>query len=211
VLGYFVDVGTGPLQERLTELREGRLRRGERIVEQLNAAGVPLALERVLAFAGHGAVGRPHVARALVEAGHATSTNDAFDRFLVRGRPGYVERQKLTPPEAVRTILAAGGVPVLAHPLHGVEPSADVARLVEARVEDLVAAGLRGIEVYYDGYDHGAVRLLLKLAERHGLIVTGGSDFHGPGRAPLGSVPMPEHVQATVVDDLRAASSSARA
>lgn len=210
VLGYFVDLDAGPLQERLAELREGRLRRGERIVEKLSAAGFSVVLARVLELAGDGAVGRPHVARALVEAGHAASIDDAFDRFLVRGQPGYVERLRFTPAEAVRTILAAGGVPVLAHPFHGVEATADVERPVEARIEELVAAGLRGIEVYYDGYDDGAVRALLRLADRHGLIATGGSDFHGPGRAALGSVPMPEHLQLTVVADLRAASRSVR-
>jgi predicted metal-dependent phosphoesterase TrpH len=208
VLGYFVDPEGAVLQARLAELREGRLRRGQQIVERLNAAGVPVSLERVMAFAGEGSVGRPHVARALVEAGLAVSTSDAFDRFLVRGRPGYVERARFTPVEAVRTILAAGGVPVLAHPLHGVADDSDVQALVAARVGELVEAGLHGLEVYYDGYDDAAVRYLAGLAHQHGLIATGGSDFHGPGRTPLGAVRMPEHVQTTVVDDLRAAACS---
>src|SRR4029079_18650328 len=103
VLGYFVVPAAVTLQERLTELREGRLRRGQQIVEKLNAAGVPVERDRGMACAGEGAVGRPHVARALVEAGLAQSVNDAFDRFLVRGRPGYVERARFTPTEAVRT------------------------------------------------------------------------------------------------------------
>lgn len=209
VLGYYVDHTAPDLQSRLAVLREGRLRRGERIVELLNAAGVPLELDRVLAFAGKGAVGRPHVARALVEAGYAESIDDAFGRYLIKGRPGYAERQRFTPTEAVETILAAGGVPVLAHPFHGVADD-DAKPAVEARIADLVGFGLKGVEVYYVGYEGDARGFLLSLARRHGLIVTGGSDYHGPGRAELGSVPMPQDVQATVVDDLRSARSSGR-
>lgn len=209
VLGYFVDPGNVGLQRQLARLREGRLRRGEKIVELLNAAGVPLSLERVMEFAGGGAVGRPHVARALVAAGQAESINDAFDRYLVKGRPGYVERQKFTPAQSVAAILATGGVPVLAHPFHGVERD-DPYPTVEARVAELVGAGLRGVEVYYDGYEADVREFLLGLARRHGLIATGGSDFHGPGRAALGSVPMPDDVQAGVVAALKNASSSPR-
>jgi predicted metal-dependent phosphoesterase TrpH len=209
VLGYFVDPANAGLQGKLTTLRDGRLRRGEKIVELLNAAGVPIPLERVMEFAGDGAVGRPHVARALVEAGHAASMNDAFDRYLVKGRPGYVERQKFTPVQAVNAILRAGGVPVLAHPLHGAEGD-DPRSTVEARVAELAAAGLRGVEVYYDGYEDDVRDFLLGVAATFRLIVTGGSDFHGPGRAPLGSVPMPEDLQAGVVAALRDASSSLR-
>jgi predicted metal-dependent phosphoesterase TrpH len=118
----------------------------------------------------------------------------------------------------VKTILEAGGVPVLAHPLHGLDASedaraADAARdfdpaEVDRRVAELVAAGLRGLETYYAGYDAAAVGYLERLAARHGLIRTGGSDFHGPGRAELGSAAMPDDVQAGVVDLLRRAAGS---
>ena len=218
VLGYFVDPRSPVLQGKLEMLREGRLRRGHRMVERLNAAGVPIRIERVLEIAGDGAVGRPHVARALVEAGYAESIDDAFIRWLVPGRPGYVERQRFTPVEAVGTILEAGGVPVLAHPLHGLDAgedsrAADAARTfdaaeVERRVAELVAAGLGGLETYYAGYDAAAVAYLERLAAQYGLIRTGGSDFHGPGRAELGSTPMPDDVQAEVVEWLRRAAGS---
>ncbi|MCA1724338.1 MAG: PHP domain-containing protein, partial [Thermomicrobia bacterium] len=117
LLGYFVPLNNDVFQQRLAGFRSGREARGQAIVEKLNALGIPVRWERVKAIAGDGAVGRPHVARALVEVGAATSVNDAFDRYLGRGRPAHVERQRLTPVEAVHLVRAAGGVPVLAHPL----------------------------------------------------------------------------------------------
>ena len=185
VLGYFVDPAHPDLVVALARFREAREDRAGRIVERLRAAGAPIAYERVLAFAGGGSIGRPHVARALIEAGHATSIGDAFERYLVRGRPGYVERYRLTPPDAVRLIRAAGGVPVLAHP----HSAADLAALLP----ELVAAGLGGLECYYGDYDEPRKRELLALAARYDLVPTGGTDFHGPGihQRPLGGTPVP--------------------
>ncbi|MFN8540298.1 MAG: PHP domain-containing protein [Thermomicrobiales bacterium] len=116
MLGYFIDPANQTLIDSLARFREAREGRAEGMVERLSAAGAPIRLERVLELAAGGSIGRPHVARALVEAGHAQSVGDAFDRWLVRGRPGYVERFKLTPADAVRLIREVGGVPVLAHP-----------------------------------------------------------------------------------------------
>lgn len=175
ILGYFIDPADPALSQALARFRAARAGRAETIVARLAAAGVPIAYARVLELAGGGAIGRPHVARALVEAGHAASINDAFERYLVRGRPGYVERYRLTPPDAARLIRAAGGVPVLAHP-HSV---ADL----DATLPALLAAGLGGLECYYGDYDEPRKRDLLALAARHGLVPTGGTDFHGPGLA----------------------------
>lgn len=186
MLGYFVEPASPPLVEALARFREAREGRAEAMVARLTAAGAPIALERVVGLAAGGSIGRPHVARALVEAGHAASVNDAFERWLVRGRPGYVERYKLVPADAVRLIRAAGGVPVLAHP-HSAD---DLARLLP----ELVAAGLAGIECYYGDYDAPRKRDYLALAARHGLVATGGTDFHGTGvahRRPLGGTPVP--------------------
>ena len=116
MLGYFIDPADPALLDALAQFRDARAGRADAMVTRLTAAGAPITVARVLEFAAGGSIGRPHVARALVEAGHASSINDAFDRWLVRGRPGYVERFKLTPPDAVRLIRAAKGVPVLAHP-----------------------------------------------------------------------------------------------
>lgn len=185
ILGYFVDPAHPDLVAALARFQEARGDRARRIVERLGAAGVPIAHERVLAFAGGGSIGRPHVARALIEAGHATSIGDAFERYLTRGRPGYVERYRLAPPDAVRLVRAAGGVPVLAHP----HSAADLAALLP----ELVAAGLGGLECYYGDYDEARKGALLALAARHDLVPTGGTDFHGPGihQRPLGGTPVP--------------------
>lgn len=185
VLGYFVDPAHPGLAAALARFRDAREGRARQIVERLGAAGVPIRYERVLRFAGEGAIGRPHIARALIEAGHAVSISDAFDRYLARGRPGYVERYRLTPPEAVRLIRTAGGVPVLAHP-----HSADN---LEALLPALVATGLGGLECYYGDYDDLRKQELLALARRYDLVPTGGTDFHGPGihQRPLGGTPVP--------------------
>ena len=185
VLGYFIDPEHPRLVEALARFREAREGRASAIVGRLAAVGATIDLARVLEIAGGGSIGRPHVARVLVESGHASSINDAFDRFLVRGRPGYVERYRLTPPDAVRLVRAASGVPVLAHP-HSV---ADLDRLLP----ELVAAGLGGLECHYGDYDDGLKRDLLALAARHRLVATGGTDFHGPGfgRRLLGATIVP--------------------
>ncbi len=192
MLGYFIDVANPPLLAALGQFREAREARAETMAARLSAAGAPISADRVVALAAGGSIGRPHVARALVEAGHASSINDAFERWLVRGRPGYVERFKLTPPDAVRLIREAGGVPVLAHP-HSVADLPDL-------LPELVAAGLGGIECYYGDYDEPRKREYLDWAEQYDLVATGGTDFHGTGvahRRPLGgTVVPPECVEA---------------
>ena len=186
VLGYFIEPESPALAGALARFREAREGRAQTIVANLAAAGAPVAYERVVELAGGATIGRPHVARALVEAGHAASVQDAFDRYLVRGRPGYVERYRLLPPDAVRLIREAGGVPVLAHPYSAAD--------LDALLPDLIAAGLDGLECYYGDYDDAQRDALLALAARHDLVATGGTDFHGPGLAhsrPLGGVAVP--------------------
>lgn len=185
VLGYYVELGSERLQGVLSHLREGRLGRAQTMVKRLGAMGLPLEWERVLEIAGEGAaVGRPHVAQALVERGYAASTADAFARYIGKGGPAHVERFKLTPAQAIALIREAGGVAVLAHPL----------QLMDA-VPELVSAGLAGLEAYYPGYSARETGFLLELAARYGLLVTGGSDFHGGGIQPesrLGEIEAPE-------------------
>jgi predicted metal-dependent phosphoesterase TrpH len=214
VLGYFVQPDLAPFQARLAELRRGRFERGRQMVERLAEAGAPVSWERVQQIAGEGAIGRPHVAQALIEAGHVATTQEAFDRYIGQGRPAYVERVRFGPEDAVRTVAAAGGAPVLAHPVLNVavmaaEPGPMRAALeaLEPRLDALQAAGLRGLEVYYGGYAPALVEALEQVADRRGLIGTGGSDFHGGGRvkADLGGVSLPPAVEATVVGRLRAA------
>jgi 3',5'-nucleoside bisphosphate phosphatase len=186
LLGYFVDPTSSALLAALQGLAARRRDRMALMVARLNDLGVPVALDEVLALAGPGSVGRPHLARALVGRGVATSVSDAFDRFLAAGRPAYVRRQPFTPEEAVALILAAGGVPTLAHPLTTGDP--------EAMVERLNPAGLAGLEVYYGEYDAETREWLRALADRHGMVPTGGSDYHGEGFKPgrnLGGAAVP--------------------
>jgi predicted metal-dependent phosphoesterase TrpH len=194
ILGYYIDHHYAPLQERLAALRQARLQRARRTIDLLAQAGLPLQWERLLNLAGRGAVGRPHIAQAMVEANYVTSIDNAFRLYLGRGAPAYVLRYKLSPQDAVQLILDAGGIPVLAHPSQIIE-----------HVPSLVRAGLMGLEVYYYGYIEPEVRFLLGVAHKHNLIATGGSDYHGPGitSAPdVGQVYVPwsavEQLQARV-------------
>jgi predicted metal-dependent phosphoesterase TrpH len=184
-LAYFVDHTSPELLAHLSDLREARLRRAEAMVVALNSAGYPVALDDVLAMSGGGAVGRSHVARALVDAGHAETVSDAFSRLIGRGRPFYVRKDARSPKDVLATIVASGAVPVLAHP--GVSGATDL-------VGQLVAMGLRGLEAYHADHTPAQRDSLLALASRFDLLVTGGTDYHGPG-APnpdLGSTEVPD-------------------
>jgi predicted metal-dependent phosphoesterase TrpH len=176
VLGYCLEWERPDFQAHLRFLRDARERRGERMVERLRAHGLNITWERVRELA-HGSVGRPHVAQALIEGGYATSVADAFDRYLGRGKPGYVPRFKLTPNDAVRLIRSARGVSALAHP-------ARIPDLETQVLPALVVAGLQGLECFYGLYDDATVDRLRMLADTYGLIATGGSDYHGPGIHP---------------------------
>jgi predicted metal-dependent phosphoesterase TrpH len=189
LLGYWVDLDNREFQQLLAWSRDGRVNRAHRILEKLAELGMPLEWQRVRELAGDGAVGRPHIAQAMVEKGYVADIREAFDLYLGRGRPAYVERERLTPEQGIRSILAVGGLPVLAHP-------ADIAGL-EDLLPGWVAAGLVGIEVYYAGYTPEVVARLQELADKHGLIPTGGTDYHGfgtPDEALPGSVDVPREV-----------------
>ncbi len=194
VLGYFIDYQDDFLESQLRRLREGRLARAREMVEKLAALGAPVRLERVLQIARDGAVGRPHVAQALMEAGHVNTFNEAFDRYLGRNSPAYVERMKFTPGEACQLIRRSGGVPVLAHPVFFDTVGKATGPLpLEDMLPDLLAAGLMGLEVYYPSYDARTTEYLMALARKYGLLLTGGTDFHGilPDRIDLGAIYVP--------------------
>ena len=189
ILGYFVNRHDPMLVERLASLARDRVHRITNVVRLLNDAGYAVDLDAMLVQADEGSIGRPHVARALIELGAASDMNDAFTRFLRRGTVGWAPRSPFTAEEAVGMLLDNGAIPVLAHPFS--------TRDVEGTVNRLVPAGLRGLEVYYGEYDDAQQRELLETALHHRLIPTGGSDFHGPrfrdGR-DLGTVDVPAAV-----------------
>jgi predicted metal-dependent phosphoesterase TrpH len=185
LLGYLVDINHPLLLAGLSGYAGAREERMERMIDRLRQIGAPVDPERVRAIAGHGTLGRPHLARALVEAGHADDFPDAFTRYLGWGKPAYVPRPLVAPRDAIALVRAAGGVTVLAHPFYLDD--------LESVLDRLVPAGLAGMEVDYGSYTPEEREVLRDIAARRGLIATGGSDFHGldvAGRE-LGAVPVP--------------------
>jgi predicted metal-dependent phosphoesterase TrpH len=175
MLGYFLDYQDARLSDRLTHLRESRHRRNPKIIECLQAAGIDITYDEVRTLAGTDAVGRPHIARVLMEKGVVSSAKEAFDRWLADGRPAYVPRELPTPAEAIQWIKDAKGLAVLAHPTWVKTTEGTLADLVRA----LKADGLDGVEVHYSTHTVRQTRDYLALAKQQGLLVTGGSDFHG--------------------------------
>ena len=175
ILGYFMQWTDPQLAQRLKTLRDSRHLRNPKIVQRLNELGIPITYEEVRALAGTESVGRPHIARLLMEKKFVTSAKEAFDRYLANGRPAFVDRELPEPAEAVRWIREAGGVPVLAHPTW-VRTSAEGLRVL---MRELKAAGLGGIEVHYSTHTPSQTTEYLDLATQCDLLVTGGSDFHG--------------------------------
>jgi predicted metal-dependent phosphoesterase TrpH len=175
VLGYYLDYGDPDFQAQLRQFRIGRVDRARLMVEKLDTLGVHLEWERVQAMAGDGAVGRPHIALAMVEAGYCNEPKEAFPEYLGRNGLAYVERPKLSPEEAVGMIRAVGGVAVLAHPAYMND--------MEAGVANLSKCGLSGMEVHYAQYNDDTIRQLDRLAREYRLIPCGGSDYHGLGNA----------------------------
>jgi len=176
LLGYFI--GSWPddeLKAELAELRGFRDERNARIVARLAELGYPLDAADLKVLAENGAVGRPHIGEAMRRRGYVASIGEAFERFLRRGAPGWVDRQRLSLPKAIRLLRASGGLPVLAHPGIIRTDEAGLARIVREGAR----LGLAGIECYYPLHDAATVQRCVRLAEEHALVATGGSDYHG--------------------------------
>lgn len=171
VLGYFIDYNDPEFGDTMEKFKNSRLRRAQGMVAKLENLGIHIDWQRVQEIAGSSSVGRPHIAQAMLEKGYIDSFKQAFAEYLGRNRPAYVEREKMAPAEAVAIIAKAKGLAVLAHPLTADDP--------EALTTELKAAGLVGIEAYYNGYGDEEIKRLVGLAQRHNLIATGGSDYHG--------------------------------
>jgi hypothetical protein len=194
MLGYYPNYAQGSFQAELSRLREGRVGRAQAMVGKLIALGYPISFERVQDLAGDGAIGRPHIAQALIEARLVQNKGEAFDRLIGRRGPAYVERAKLSPVDACRMIRSVGGLPVFAHPFIALASGRVLEPMpVEPALPALVEAGLAGLEVYYPNYTPALIDRLLRLSRQYGLLVTGGSDFHGEGSAgaALGGVYVP--------------------
>jgi predicted metal-dependent phosphoesterase TrpH len=173
VLGYFVDPAAAALREHEVRAEGARERRMAAMIERLRDQGVHVEMEAVLAAAGpeRGSLGRPHLARALVAAGHAVSVPDAFDRWIGDAHPAFVPTAMVDPAGAVGIVRSAGGIAVWAHP---------PIDLIDALLPGMVSAGLRGLEVYRPRADSEQMGRLERIARTAGLLVTGGSDWHTP-------------------------------
>ncbi|MDQ8169791.1 MAG: PHP domain-containing protein [Gemmatimonadota bacterium] len=172
------------MEQALTTFRDGRRARARTMVERLVAVGAPIDFDAVLAAAAGGAIGRPHVAKALVAAGHVRDHREAFDKYLAAGRPAYVDKARLEIAEGIALIHRYGGLAIIAH------PGPDGRR---ERVEPLVGLGLDGLEVRHPSHSSEDVKRILALVEHFGLVPSGGSDWHGAMMGPrtLGAMQVP--------------------
>jgi predicted metal-dependent phosphoesterase TrpH len=188
LLAYLPSATAEPLAARMRAIADYRSTRNQRIVERLNELGYAVAWDDV-ARRAKGRVGRPHIAAALLDAGHVGSLQEAFDRLLADGQPAYVDAGSLGPEEAVQLVAASGGAPVIAHPYSLRLGDAALERFVGGLVEH----GLRGVECFRPDHDDAQRAFTRRLCAQFGLVPSGGSDWHGrPGDGELGDVgPVP--------------------
>ena len=170
VLGYFIDYTDEDLVASLANIRESRVGRAQKMVGKLRELGMPVEWQRVQDLAKGESICRPHIAQAMLEKGYVSDEKEAFEKYIGRNGPAYFGREKVGPADAVGIVKKAGGIPVIAHP-------ADIAN-VDNIIVGLKAAGLVGLEAYYGQYDSKTVRRCVKMAARHGLLTTGGTDYH---------------------------------
>lgn len=195
LLGYFIDWTQGWFGEKLKVLQEARRQRIYKMVEKLKEAGIAIEADDVFKLAGRGTVGRLHVAQAMLMTKKVRNFKEIFEKYIGFMRPCYVSNARFTPREAIEMILKIGGVPVLAHPN-------TMGR--DDYIPELIASGLRGIEVYHTDHKPSIREHYKKMAEENGLLMTGGSDCHGmgKGRPLIGTVRVPYEI----VEKLRAES-----
>ena len=172
ILGYYINWEDKKFQEMLTNFRQAREQRACTIIEKLNKAGVNLNMEKLMKFAGKGSIGRLHCAKALLHEGAVKSITEAFRKYLGYGQIAYVQKARLSPEEAINSILNIGGIPVLAHPHYSHYSNPTFLR-------KLIELGLKGIEVWHSRHPASALKNFSELAKELGLLVTGGTDCHG--------------------------------
>lgn len=203
ILGYFLEYEDRLLAQRLAVLKQARKDRNPQIIAKLNALGIPLRMEQVERISGRGQMGRPHIARALYEGGYVRSLQEAFDIYLGNQGKAYVSKFRFPPEEAVEMIREAKGVPVLSHPFTlNLRNSEDL----RGRLQELKGLGLAGIEVFYPEHSPEQTALYLGLARELGLLVTGGSDFHGDNKpeVELGRISCQKKLTYDLVEALKA-------
>uniref|UniRef100_A0A7C3UX37 PHP domain-containing protein n=1 Tax=Desulfobacca acetoxidans TaxID=60893 RepID=A0A7C3UX37_9BACT len=203
ILGYFLDYASQDLAQRLAVLKQARKDRNPQIIAKLNALGLPITMEQVARLSGGGQIGRPHIARALYESRQVRSIQEAFDIYLGNNGLAYVSKFRFPPEEAIGMIRNAGGLAVLAHPFTLGRHTAESLRPL---LQELMALGLAGLECYYPEHSPDQEELYLSLARNLGLLITGGSDFHGDNKPEisLGRVNCQAHLTYDLVVALKA-------
>lgn len=181
LLAYFVEPGDGPLQDELVRLQQARDTRNRRMAERLAELGLPVTYEEIEEEAGGMGAGRPHIAAILMRKGVVGSVQEAFDTWLAKGRPAYMDKERLSPAAAISLTRQSGGVPVIAHPLSLGVPEPALA----GAIGELASLGLAGVEAIYGRYTTEERQALAGIAGDLGLVVTGGSDFHGSYKPDL--------------------------
>ena len=176
ILGYSFRLDDPLLNQTLSKLQLARKNRNPAIVKLLNDLGIKISIQEVAEFAGDGQTGRPHIARLMMEKGFVGSIDEAFDKYLGKGKPAYVDKYRIECSKVIEIIIGAGGVPVLAHPAFTEIGSG---REFEKLIVELKEMGLKGIEAYYSEHTEEQISYYLKLAKKHELLITGGTDFHG--------------------------------
>lgn len=208
ILGLFIDYHEASFQTKLKEFVDSRSNRNRKMCRLLTEAGIPVTYEDLLAEFPNAVITRAHYAKYMLNHGYIKSMTEAFDRYIGDHCPCYIPREKVTPVQAVELVLKAGGVPILAHPiLYHMSDSR-----LDTLTRELKEAGLVGLEAIYSTYDASEERQMRRLAEKYGLLVSGGSDFHG-GNKPgldLGNGYGKLFVPCSLLDNIRNAAASQR-
>lgn len=181
ILGYYVDENDPKLLGALTDLQTERKARNLRMISRLQEIGKDITLSEVTGFSPDGVITRAHFAKALVKKGYANSISEAFELYLDEGKPAFVPRDKMTAKDAISLVKNAGGIPVLAHPFQYTNDPIEVENMICTLKQD----GILGMECYYSEYDLSQKNILLEIARRQGMLITGGSDFHGSYKPKL--------------------------
>ncbi len=208
ILGYLMDQEDERFRQVLTRVQKARAERNPKILALLADLGLEISMDELKEISKGGQIGRPHIARAMVEKGYVRSVSDAFEKYLKRGAKAYAPKSILSPKEAIQVIRGAKGVPVLAHPFSLLSETREE---LDETVASLTDEGLMGLECYYSEHDDAFTSLCISLAKKYGLVVTGGSDYHGKAKPYIklgrgkGNLVIPY----SCVESLRAAKSNA--
>lgn len=184
LVGLYIDYANSELINVIQRLNELRDNRAARMAEDLQRHNIKISLEDIERESDGGSIGRPHVARAMVRKGYAKNIKKVFEDYLVKGKPGYVKKEKISADDAIRIIKVSGGIPILAHPI---SLNFKEFPVFETMLDDLIGKGLEGIEAYASMHNQEQVDFFCRIGEREGLLITGGSDFHGDKDEVLGN------------------------